>query len=327
MWIAKPLRALRSNELDLILNRESPPMSQTLTWQQATLSIGAEVYLILETQELVGGFVHTFDGQIFDCTNGPILSWDHPEIAPRHLATFAHAVSKLSPHFRSLSLTPRWESHLASQRIQSLPIQPSEILEAATLQVPIERSKHLQIQRASPRLRRTLARAERAGVKTSWNPVQPHSLKSFVRNMQSFGNEKGFYVPSYEWFETLVTPSEISQREKIHFYLAEAQINSNRSLDQAIRKTQLLISMTPNNLYYLFGCDIKSQSETAPSTAASAHFRVLEESAKLGKTLYDLNGYTHPDSSEHSYRGVSLFKQQFGGEIISYLCPQYCISV
>ena len=326
MWIAKPLSALNSNEIKLILERKDPPMSQTLTWQQATLAMGAEVYIVLDTQDLVGGFVHTFDGKNFDCTNGPILSWDHPEIAPRHLATFAHAVSRLSPHFCNLSFTPRWESHLAEQRIKSLPIQPSDILEAATLQVPIERNQQKQMERASPRLRRTLTRAHRAGVQTSWNPITPELLSEFVAHMQLFGEEKGFYFPSYEWFKTLVIPSDLSQKEEIHFYLAEAFIPSKLKPSEISRKTQLLISITPSSLYYLFGCDVKSFEEPSLSTAASAHFRVLEESAKLGKKLYDLNGYTHPESSESSYRGVSLFKQQFGGQIVSYLCPQYWIS-
>lgn len=326
MWIAKPLGALNTQELRLTLNRRTAPLSQTLTWQQASLSMGARVYLILETNEQVGGFVHTFDGQNFDCTNGPVLEWDQPETASRHLATFAHAVSKLSPRFQSLSIAPRWESALASQRIQTLPIEPSDILEAATLQVPIEKTRKDQVQRATPRLRRTLARAEKAGVETYWSQVSTHQLPEFVLNMQQFGQHKGFYVPSLEWFQALVTPTAIAQDEGISFFLAEAAIRSNTPSQQVLRKTQLLIALTPHHLYYLFGCDVKNGNEHCPSTAASAHFRVLEESAKLGQTLYDLNGYTHPQSGEPSYRGVSLFKEQFGGQIVSYLCPQYFIS-
>ena len=326
MWIAKPLSALNSKEISLTLGREPSTLSQSLTWQQASLAIGAQVYLILETDEQVGGFVHTFDGQFFDCTNGPSLAWDQPEKASRHLATFAHAVTKLSREFKTLNLTPRWERSLASQRIETLPIEPSEVLEAATLQVPIEKNRANQIKRATPRLRRTLARAERAEVETTWSQIASHQLPEFVYNMQRFGVSRGFYVPSLEWFRALVTPSSISIKEGISFYLAEALIRSKTSKEMILRKTQLLIALTPHHLYYLFGCDIKTTDEHCPSTAASAHFRALEECARLGKTLYDLNGYTHPQLGEPSYRGVSLFKEQFGGEIVSYLCPQYLIS-
>src|SRR5690606_29755863 len=103
-------------------------------------------FLVFSPDEQVGGIVFstqdpTLRGIRYECVNGPHLDWDHPQLCPRQLATFAMAVSKLSGSFQSLSIRPRWEQRHTANRLRILPISPFNQTHAATLIVALQKSK------------------------------------------------------------------------------------------------------------------------------------------------------------------------------------------
>ncbi len=204
MWIAKPLNALSPEEIDLCFQRQALPLSQTVCWQQATQATGAQSYLVLHTEKLIGGFVHSFDRQHFDCVNGPILNWDQPNQIAGELATFAHAVSRLSRSFQSVTLAPRWASEWVPRRLSYLPISPTQIDQASTLIVPVESTTPLQLERTHPRMQRTLSKAQKSGVHVESIDITPTRIEIFAGELAAFGRRKGFYVPPTHWFRTLV---------------------------------------------------------------------------------------------------------------------------
>ncbi len=314
MWIAKPLHALSPEEIDLCFQRQALPLSQTICWQQASQATGAQSYLVLHTEKLIGGFVHTFDRQHFDCVNGPILNWDQPNQITSELATFAHAVSRLSRSFQSVTLAPRWESEWVSQRLSYLPISPTQIDQASTLIVPVESTTPLQLERTHPRMQRTLSKAQKSGVHVESLDITPARIEIFAEELASFGRRKGFYVPPTHWLKTLVLNSP---RLDVSFRLFRSTFGKNY--------TQVLIALTPQTCIYLFGYDFRADDHS-PSTSASAHFQVLENCRDLKVPAYDLNGFTDSRDLNHPYVGVSQFKSQFGGQEVRWVSPKFHIS-
>src|SRR4051794_445963 len=177
MWVAKSIEALTDTERDAWQKMEvGLPLAQGLCWARATQAVSGRVFLVFSPDEKVGGIVYTVPkaGQRnlhFQCVNGPYFNWDDPHSAPRQLATFAMAVSKLDKQFGSLSIKPRWEADQTDQRLKLLPISIFSETQAATLIIPIQPSREEQIRAFTPRLRRTLSLAWRNQIETKWEKL------------------------------------------------------------------------------------------------------------------------------------------------------------
>jgi hypothetical protein len=330
MWIAKPIHALTQEEKDSWLALEQNlPLSQTLNWAGAIEAISGQSYLVFSPDEKVGGLVFGIQdspgaGIRFECVNGPHLHWDNPQVAPRQFATFAMAVAQLSKRFHSLSLRPRWESHLTETRLRSLPIAPFAQTRAATSIVALQKTKKAQFDSLTQRMRRTLATTWKHRVETHWQKVTPELLDHFVPKMIDFGASRGFTVPPQSWFQTLMLPTNSTSRQPPRFFIA----TSKKSLDQNVdSSSQILVCIHGNKAYYLFGHETRNaQLKASVSTSASAHFESLLQCSAEGAHAYDLNGYLVNTDPAHPYYGVCRFKDQFAGKVVQYDVPEFVIN-
>ena len=325
MWIAKPITSLSSSDIASWRQIERKvPLAQTLSWARATEAVSGKAFLVFSPDEGVGGIVwcaSSFfkeDANLhFECINGPSLDWNHPLSAPRQLATFAMAVSKLDNRFKSLSIKPRWDASERIKRLELLPIPEFKRSQAATILIPIQKSKELQFSALSPRLRRTLSLALQNQIKTKCEKLSQENLKQFLPQMSLFGKKCGFTVPPLVWFEALIKDkSEL-------FWLISCSKEENGELQSL---TQLVICMHEDRAYYLFGYENRVPTlRSAISTSALAHWEALCLCAKQGIQTYDLNGFLVELNATHPYSGVSQFKKQFNGQIIHYEVPEFLI--
>lgn len=329
MWIAKPLQSLSGAEraawISLQEQEGDIPLSQTLAWGDSIIALGGSAFLVFSPEERVGGLVHANGGAFanafanaFECINGPFLHWDDSASAARQFATFVMAVTRLGPSFKSLRLQPRWAMEQLEERLKLLPVPPREINQASTVQVQVLKSEAERLAAVSSRLRRTLSQAKRAQVQVkSWG-VNPVDVVEFATSMKKFGQSKGFFVPEEAWLQSLVHGEEGVQRESLWFFMTEA------SAEGAV--TRLLTCIYGSTAHYLMGYDERDdRAKSSLSTSAAAHFHVLEQCASQGIQVYDLNGFTDPRESDHSYAGVSQFKAQFQGVPVHYASPVFWI--
>jgi hypothetical protein len=325
MWISKPLAALSGDERRAwraSQERASAqglpiPLAQTLSWARAGEALGARAFAVFSPDEGVGGLVHSTVAGLYEATNGPILDWGRPDQAPRQLATFAMAVSRLAPGFRELVFRPRWPEERRAEWMRGLPVEEAAFSRAATLQLPVEASDELQAARSAPRLRRTLEMSRKRGVELRWDVT---SVEEFALGLARAGRQKGYYVPPPAFLKALSAPG----------LDLELRILEARSSGMPGRPclTRLALCLCAGIGYYLFGYDERDESVSSSlSTAVCAHFEALRLLRTRAIPLYDLNGFTDPDESpSHAYAGVSRFKAQFGGRIVRYHCPEFRVS-
>src|SRR6185312_2376313 len=152
-------------------------------------------------------------GPQYECINGPFLEWDRPDLAPRQLATFAMAVSKLNPSFQSLVLKPRWLPGDLERRLSWLPIEVSHRSAAATWKVPIQPTQERQFELLTPRMRRTLRIGWKNQIQTKWEKLSQNSLRLFIPRMSSFAKAHQFTIPEISWFQTLMLDHPHSSTE------------------------------------------------------------------------------------------------------------------
>lgn len=326
MWIAKPIAQL--SEAEQIQWEQIPerPLSQTLAWARAIDAISGLTYLVFSPDEEVGGIVFGIpnDGKIqFECINGPVLNWDNSSDAPRQLATFALATSKLNPHFHSLVLRPRWTDRNAVNRLGNLPIEAAVQTSAATLVLQLKPSKEEQLRGLSYRMQRTLASSWKDAVTTKWERLSLPLLKQFVPPLTAFGKSHGFVTPPLEWFQALTQDSKIQTPHTPSFWLITSE-KQTEGRTQA--RTQILIGKKGDEAYYLFGHEDRlPELRSAVSTSATAHWEAIAQCARMGTRSYDFNGYICEPQPEDPYFGVCQFKKQFAGEIIRYIVPEFRI--
>jgi len=329
VWVVKPVSTLTEKERSAWERVELKlPLSQTLNWARAIEAVSGRTYLVFSPDEEVGGMVfsntHGSTRLRFECINGPFLHWDNPQSAPRQLATFAMAVSKIDRNFGSLSLKPRWEKGVLNQRLPFLPVDVFTHTEAATLLVPVKQSEQEQFQDLSSRMRRTLSIARRNEVTVKWEKLTPALLKQFVPTLKSFGESRGFTVPSLAWFEALIAEDlSSSSASTLTFWLVSSRKTNQTSLQSL---AQLLVCIRGDRAHYLFGCETRaSELRSSISTSTAAHWETIRQCASRGVKYYDLNGYLSDMNQDHPYYGVGQFKSQFQGTIVRYEVPEFVV--
>lgn len=329
MWIAKPVSQLTQNEMASWLALEPLlPLSQKLCWARAIESVQGRSFLVFSPDEKVGGLVFCTAPQSFECINGPFLDWDDPATATRQIATFAQAVSRLSPRFQSLTVRPRWSPEQLERRLENLPIAPTQVARAATVVIPIQKDLTEQFNKLSGRLRRTIRVGQRKSIQTCSSLVTPTLLAEFVPKMAQFATSQGFITPPLDWFLQL-TKGGGAETESTgtggspQFWL----ISSSYSEAEKIRSLcQILICIEGPSASYLFGYENRAPGIAGSiSTSAAAQWEALTICIKEGVHQYDLNGYMPEADSEHPYYGVSQFKKQFNGEVVNYRAPEFVI--
>ena len=323
MWIAKPLNALNDQEI-IAWQALEPylPLAQTLAWGRAIQAVAGQVFLIFNPEEKVGGlvFVGSENRDHFECVNGPHLHWDNAEAIPRQLATFAMAVSRLNPKFKSLSLRPRWVQGEGEERVPLLPIPLFKQTQAATWIVPLQNSSDAQFQFLSRRLQRTLKLTQKAGVEVFWEKVTLDRLAPFVNGLRKFGASHYFTVPPQTWFNALTQTASLPG---LGFWLATAQ---KKISDSTVAFSQLLVCIHGDTAHYLFGYEQRPvELKSSISTSAAAHWEALERCREAGLKKYDLNGYILDVQPDNPYYGVCQFKAQFSGHAICYDVPEFLI--
>jgi hypothetical protein len=328
MWIAKPIHALSEEEKNrwksslsrsALRDHEEAPIAQTLTWAYAIAAAGGTPSLIFDPEECVGGIVFSTQDPVtkkfrYECVNGPLLDWDDAKAAPRQLATFAMAVSKLDPaRFQSLSIRPRWREGQSARRLPLLPIQAFASTQATTLHLDLT-GENPEIS-FEPRLKRTLRVSEKNGITAHWDDLHAENLADFSKKMAFFGSEREFTVPSPAWFKALT-----SGDDSLRFALVTATTLGDEA------QCQLLIALHGTEAHYLFGHETRAtglQSSLSPS--AIAHRFAIRKSIQAGMKIYDFNGFMENVPTGHSYAGVTEFKRQFGATVVRYEVPEFQI--
>jgi hypothetical protein len=331
MWIAKPISQLSESEYFQWEQIRERPLSQTLAWAKAIDAVSGKAYLVFSPDEKVGGIVFELPKSLgldhkkvqYECVNGPLLNWDSPDAAPRQLATFALATSKLSPHFQSLSIKPRWTENNFQNRLNLLPLEAAEHSSAATLVLQLKDSKEQQFEALSSRMQRTLTLSWKSSICTKWEKFSPSLLDQFFPAITVFGKTHGFSTPPLRWFQALTQEPKVRSSCTPSFWLTTSVKKEDGKI-QSI--TQILISQLDNEAHYLFGHETRTEGlRSAISTSATAHWEAITRCATMGMKTYDFNGYIDESSPENPYFGVCEFKKQFLGKIIRYQIPEFRI--
>ena len=322
MWIAKPIDRLTSVEKELWHHiEERLPLAQTLCWGRATQALSPKTFLIFSPEESVGGIVFCTPNSGFkshyECTNGPYLKWDCPEAFGRQIATFATALSRLDPQLGSLKIRPRWNKGQSILYSQNSPVPLYRQSESATLVVPIQSNAQLQFQALKKRLRRSLHKTWQAGIEVKLAPLSFAKLERFHPGLALYGQKKGFTVPPFEWFSSLL---------KDPYGLPRYWLITATSSDQ-LSQSQILLCERKDTLHYLFGFEKRDENlSSSVSQSGAAHWEALLFCQKQRIKNYDLNGYLVSASPDHAYFGVAQFKEQFAGQIIEYESPEFVIT-
>jgi len=320
MWIAKPLSALDSRDLEAWERtlqasrfREAEiPLAQSRAWAHATESLGARCWWVGSLESPVGGLIYADPRQAgtLECQNGPLLDWDQPKQIAGQLALFAQACSQvLGPRFRALRARPRWLEAKLESRLALLPVEAASLEMAETRVLPVLSSDAEQLASFEPRLRRTIRRGFGACPTLEWRRLDLSKDANWIQAFQRWGAHQSFFVPTLHWFETLSA--------NLPLYLATARDDSSAAAGG-------LYALHQGTAHYLYGAPVDAEKpRSRVALGALVQFIALRNLAEQKVSRLDLNGDLSEAPPNHPYRSVATFKAQFRGEPIRYAVPEF----
>ncbi len=152
--------------------------------------------------------------------------------------------------------------------------------------------------------------AERSGVlvRESTPKTLEEDIKVFYSLMQETGTRDRFSIRSLTYFETLT--KLLYQHACGKLFIATYK---NVPLAAA------LVTHYDDTIAYLYGAS--STRERQAMAPYALHWAIMQWGNATGAEFYDLLAIAPPSSSKrkHTYEGITRFKQQFGGDSVTYL--------
>jgi hypothetical protein len=302
MWIAKPLKALSSDEaffFQQLSSSKEVPLSQTSIWGGAIEATGVEVYVAFETEKLIGGLAYFFDGQM-ECINGPILNWSSDSIN-EELATFVYALTKARMGTTKVFLKPRWlkDDEVNFSSYLKFPIHSFE--DSATKILSL--SKDMDVKDyLGAKIRHELSRVAKYENEIEFTQ---NSIENFYQGLKKKYDVDKTFLPDLTWFKAL----------------KDYKIFSAKLHDQIV--CAILVIKHQTTATYLFAYEDRLDSAPNISLNLFLQYNIIEWCKSEGLNSYDLGGYKENINSEDDYWGVKVFKDKFPGEIKRFTSPVF----
>ena len=344
--IAKPISELSiEDRIDwsrfcekLAESGQEVPISQTIPWAIANASLGAQSVLIYDPEAQVGGVLFTLPDPNSDpkweCQNGPLTLTNEPSRLAHWLVnTHGLLLETGSSH---LSLRPRIRSD-QSAVWKSLDVPYASENLAATWILNAAQASTLF---TNQRLKRTLCKTVEALVNANFAEATLPKLLEFSTKYENFCRSKKLFTPGFQWFRTLMYQCEIEVQNSttdFRLWLGEATCLAEAPKGETSTEVSamMLVYQTPFSAHYIHGYQDRKPRASRLSPSALLHKIAFDHLHERGIKTYDLNGASvrlqTNESPSHTidsrYQGVDAFKEQFGGDYVSYRQPEILISL
>ncbi|MFZ4712826.1 MAG: hypothetical protein ACOYL6_03890 [Bacteriovoracaceae bacterium] len=302
MWIAKPIKALSSDEaffFQQISEEKNFPLSQTLEWGKAGEAAGVQPFIAFETEKKIGGLAFDINHEMI-CTNGPYLNWSK-DIINEELATFVYALTQAQKSIKKVVIKPRWykKDEVDFSSFLKFPIHSFE--SSATKIISVPQYSKLD-ETLGTKIRHELSRVEKFQDKLT---IYTPELSHFYQGLKRHNDKRGDYLPPFSWFQAL---------EKATLF--------GMKLDNLIQ-TEILVACHNQSANYLYAYEDRTENSPNISLNLALQKDILIFCDKKKIRKYDLGGYKLNIDEDDSYWGVKQFKDKLPGEIIEYLSPVF----
>ncbi|MFH1284760.1 MAG: peptidoglycan bridge formation glycyltransferase FemA/FemB family protein [Candidatus Peregrinibacteria bacterium] len=183
-----------------------------------------------------------------------------------------------------------------------------------TLILDITQSEDEILKQMKPKGRYNIRLAEKKGVKIHVTKTSDKS--SFSRDLEAFYDilstttkRDGFSGHDKEFYETML--QSLVPTRNASLYLAE--------YEGKIIAGVIVTYFSDTATYYYGASSNEYRNVMAPYLL---HWKIIKDAASDGFKYYDFFGISPEGAKNHPWRGVTDFKEKFGGQKISYFPPQ-----
>jgi hypothetical protein len=313
-WIAKPVRALSTEEMDLWYSTDwglnlSP--SQTPAWGKAGTFLGVEPILVFSPERKTSALFFR-KGSEAECANGPVHDWSQLESAAEQnelIGMTVHALLKCRPEVTQVTLRPRMTEEDLPRFIGRSAFPADRVEYSSTMILPIDGlDESTLFESLGPRIRHEVRRAIRAEVITEVYEAGS-VIEPFWERCSELYAKKEIWFPPLEWMRSLV--NEPQQRASI-----------TRSLHLPTGSLCEVLSVSTGPVAFnLFTAESRKTSCPNLSLNALAQWTTAKILRERGLIAYDLNGIAHRDSRDPGFTGVDAHKRKFKGRILNFAYP------
>jgi peptidoglycan pentaglycine glycine transferase (the first glycine) len=253
------------------------------------------------------------------CPRGPLFDYDAENI-DELLAKFTERLENVAEKQNAIFLRidpPLVQSDDACANYSSLPhfhqvshgFQPQH-----TRVIDISKTEETILKQMKPKGRYNIRLAEKKGITVE--QVDPQDLESFQKGIEAFyeilkqtTRRDGFHGHNQEFYENMV--KILAQSKEAHLYLAKFEGETIA----AILNTYFNSTAT----YYYGASSNQHRNLMAPYLL---QWQAIRDAKEAGYSKYDLFGVAPKDSPDHTWAGVTQFKNKFGGNYVEYAPAQ-----
>jgi len=304
-----PLTAAHDAEWDALAGAsETSGFMQSTAWAAFKRAEGYQTqrYCLHRDGHLIGGATVLYyggGGAFLLCPDGPVLPWEDTATTRAGLRLLLEATRCDFPDTIGLRIEPRLPPGRQSV-LQNWQRAPIDLLPQHTRFIDL--TDEIPAMRAAmrPKGRYNLGLAERHGV-TIRRSQEMADLNPFYTLFAETARRQSFFAEPYGFFLNL--GAALLPERQATLYFAEWQ---------GERLAAVLALFYGRRATYLYGGSSLAHRNVMP--CYPLHAAVMVDARHRGCQEYDLYGidpFEHPD---HPYAGISTFKRQFGGRVVSY---------
>lgn len=169
----------------------------------------------------------------------------------------------------------------------------------------LEKSEEEILAGASQRLRRSLRKAEKAGV-TVDKSTDVADIKGFYKIQEETARRQGFVVFSEEY---------LTKQFDAFAKNGEAVLYTARHEGEILAQNFMIFYGAEASYHY----GVSTEAGTRISGAPKLHIEAMRDARERGQKRYNFWGIVEEDETDHRFYGVSVFKRGFGVEELRYL--------
>jgi lipid II:glycine glycyltransferase (peptidoglycan interpeptide bridge formation enzyme) len=274
---------------------------QSLTWANLQKSLGNNIYFFGDNEALALGIQRKlpFNFTYLEIPRGPLGKSDKSFWEEIKKTKF-----KQKPVFVSISPQEKDQEIKClnfKSRISNFPEN--------TLILDLTQSEEELLRQMKPKGRYNIRLAQRHKIKIE----ESDNLEVFYDILLKTTKRDGFVGHNYEYYQKFL--KELSPYAKLYLaYLEDGE--------EKIYLAGGIFVFFEETVYYYYGSSLRDKEYRDKMAPYLLQWELIMEAKKQGKKIYDFLGIAPNNNKKDSLFGVTRFKKQFGGKIVSYLPTQ-----
>lgn len=306
------LEEMNPAELDkyVMKSHKEANFLQSSAWGKVYEQVNEKVFYLglKDKNEILGSAVVILKparrGRYLEIPGGPLIDWENKAHVKKMLDGLKELAEKEDCVF--VRMRPNIADNEHNRMIfarSGLKLSPMHLHAEHTVMLDLTKTEDELMTEMRRQTRYEVRRAKKLGIVVNYDTSE-RAFREFYEIQKETAERQGFITSS----EGFILAQREAFGDKARIYRAE--------LDGKTLALGLILMQKPEAIYHEAA---STEAGRKYPGAYALQWKVIEDAKEMGIKRYNLFGTAPPNSPNHRYAGVTMFKAGFGGRAVSYL--------